>query len=1067
MDTLKFWQPHQAVLDPLKRSQTTRKHERTKISKDIAIQTKVQLIANGNLNQPLFHPNGSQFFKLYNFNFWQYIDQYVHWDNLIPPSDLIEAAHTNSVFIYGTLFFNWSDSFRDQLRLLEWLQEDEVGSGTFFFARQLVDMAHYYGFDGYFINQETTGPLLQGKGNLMRQFILYAKDYSEKHGRTIRFAWYDAMANDGLRHHYDEVNAFNDDFIKPSAEGTLPADDFFINFNWNREKNTQTAQHMTTMGRNPFDAYTGFELQQNSYNTTINYDALLDSEGLPILSIGLFAADSILGLATDGADFQKQEERFWVSGSNHWKPLNQLTSLKINISGKTFSSAFNTGHGQDWYVNGLPQHIGEWNQRGMQSILPSWRWQVTGMNRGYQVGFNFEDAFNGGSSIELSGKATSERVQWYLFACELDLVENTMLNLVLKASTNVELALIMYSNGEDIYLPLELEVSDQWQAVSLVLNTYAGAKIDALHLEIRPLNNESFFVRLGEITIADSDIAPAAVNEIKWLQQNFVDGRHAEGVIQVCHPQPEEVAYYEVYQAKADGWQLVNASRNQAIRLPRLTRDLEQSGYHQRIAVVAVGYNSQRSLAFENILEWPLLVDQMTDAVIPETNLMPQAFVVACSHEEQAERAQNCLNGTMAGVSDKWVSLAPDPNYLIIGFEQAQTVQRMVFDHAGVGGESVDDGRMNTKDFDVYYTNDLDDGWQLALEVRGNRQHQTDHLLEEAVTAKYWRLDILSSHNGSPWGGVRLYNWKMFSSDVQGIENLALSQVKRLNNYLLFMGLPKGITIQLYKDLTDAKPLLIHPTDGAPFALIPFKDKNVYYEIVDVNGSVSNRVKVTESLNDFDIELVPPKYPVMPFEDGALIVRFNDLSLGELQLPLNHPSVEIHTLKTNHASIYWLGRLVDERFTIFETDAVEKIDVKRDPRRHYYVGETFDAMDGSLDVGFGEVALTRPDVTVEGFATTESGEHEMTVHFMGKQLAITYWVYDHKMTVNKEKLEQKISEIHAFLLRIDAENDVVTELRQAVERTHNQISNAQFSQQEIDGFWLRLNDLLEKVKDKD
>ena len=38
----------------------------------------------------------------------------------------------------------------------ETLKEDSEGSKTFPIARKLAELAKYYGFDGYFINQETT-----------------------------------------------------------------------------------------------------------------------------------------------------------------------------------------------------------------------------------------------------------------------------------------------------------------------------------------------------------------------------------------------------------------------------------------------------------------------------------------------------------------------------------------------------------------------------------------------------------------------------------------------------------------------------------------------------------------------------------------------------------------------------------------------------------------------------------------------------------------------------------------------------------------------------------------------
>ncbi len=76
----------------------------------------------------------------------------VFWEGLVPTPDVIDAGHRNGVPVYGTLFFNWSNSIADQERFAEALKQD--ADGSFPIARKLVDMAKYYGYDGYFINQE-------------------------------------------------------------------------------------------------------------------------------------------------------------------------------------------------------------------------------------------------------------------------------------------------------------------------------------------------------------------------------------------------------------------------------------------------------------------------------------------------------------------------------------------------------------------------------------------------------------------------------------------------------------------------------------------------------------------------------------------------------------------------------------------------------------------------------------------------------------------------------------------------------------------------------------------------
>ena len=98
--------------------------------------------------------------SIYTFTYWQYLEESVYWGgigsiNIVPPTgEMIDNAHRNGVPIQGTVFFpplvyggNYS-----------WVQTflTKVGD-TFPAADKLIEMAEYYGFDGWFINQETEG----------------------------------------------------------------------------------------------------------------------------------------------------------------------------------------------------------------------------------------------------------------------------------------------------------------------------------------------------------------------------------------------------------------------------------------------------------------------------------------------------------------------------------------------------------------------------------------------------------------------------------------------------------------------------------------------------------------------------------------------------------------------------------------------------------------------------------------------------------------------------------------------------------------------------------------------
>ncbi|MGU7934849.1 endo-beta-N-acetylglucosaminidase, partial [Streptococcus suis] len=144
---------------------------------------KVEALSNTNSKAKDHASVGGEEFKAYAFDYWQYIDSMVFWEGLIPSPDVIDAGHRNGVPVLGTIFYNWSSSIEDQEKFVASMRQDPDGS--FPVARKLVDMAKYYGFDGYFINQETTGSMVQPLGETMRNFMLYTKEYAESIGYPI------------------------------------------------------------------------------------------------------------------------------------------------------------------------------------------------------------------------------------------------------------------------------------------------------------------------------------------------------------------------------------------------------------------------------------------------------------------------------------------------------------------------------------------------------------------------------------------------------------------------------------------------------------------------------------------------------------------------------------------------------------------------------------------------------------------------------------------------------------------------------------------------------------------
>lgn len=116
------------------------------------------------------------------------------------------------------------------------------------------------------------------------------------------------------------------------------------------------------------------------------------------------------------------EARFWTNAQNNpaditdrdqtypnpWPGLANAIQERSTIQSKPFVTAFSTGLGKHRFVNGEKRGTQDWYHRGMQNILPTWRWWVeTTSSDKLTFSLNWDDAYNFGTSVVVSGKLTA------------------------------------------------------------------------------------------------------------------------------------------------------------------------------------------------------------------------------------------------------------------------------------------------------------------------------------------------------------------------------------------------------------------------------------------------------------------------------------------------------------------------------------------------------------------------------------------------------------------------------------------------------------------------------------
>ena len=211
-------------------------------------------------------------FSQYLFNFWQYTDYYGSWHGMpteevpeemykdergvndawqyrkfefglvnMPNPGYTNAAHKNGVLSIGCIFLP-----RTGLKHTVFLTQDEDGS--FPYADKLIEMCEYYGFDGYFINQEETIPA--GDVELYKGFMKQMRDAG------LYIQWYDSINNnDGTLIYENEFTDINAPFVYDQETDTQYSDSIFLNYWWNRGYNklATSEEYALSLGLNPLE----------------------------------------------------------------------------------------------------------------------------------------------------------------------------------------------------------------------------------------------------------------------------------------------------------------------------------------------------------------------------------------------------------------------------------------------------------------------------------------------------------------------------------------------------------------------------------------------------------------------------------------------------------------------------------------------------------------------------------------------------------------------------------------------------------------------------------------------
>ncbi len=594
--------------------------------------TKVMAVSIMNGSTSGNSPHGLNKMNANTFSYWQYVDLLVYWggssgEGLIvaPSADVVDAGHRNGVKVIGTIFMPQAAHGGK----MQWLEDllTRKEDGSYPVADKLIEVADVYGFDGWFMNQETEGtdeePLTADHAARMREFLSYYKEKAPE----LELIYYDSMTVDGKMDWQNALTEKNAAYLM-NEDGEAVADEMFLNFWWTTEKLAgeellkASAGLAKEKGIDPYDLYAGVDIQSNGYDTPVRWDLFENPEGGTYTSLGLYCPSWAYFSAGTVQDFWKQENKLWVNSKGdpsyeadvsgddtQWRGVSAYVVERTAVTELPFVTNFCMGNGYGFYKNGQLISMLDWNNRSVSDILPTYRYIIeNGEGNTLAADLDVGDAYYGGNSLILRGdvKEDTESVI-KLYSADLDAQEQMIFTTAAKVrGPEVALdAVLALDDGSEVILEGDKKVGEEWTVVSYDAASLAGKTIKTISYRIKAGEDANGLqLRLGNITMAGPEsFESASVSNVQVLDSEFdEDGMYAG--VRLVWESDVDSEYYEIYRMNQDGTKsFLGVSNTDSFYINTLPRTDETN--KSEFEVVPVNGLLEEGSGSAVVMDWP------------------------------------------------------------------------------------------------------------------------------------------------------------------------------------------------------------------------------------------------------------------------------------------------------------------------------------------------------------------------------------------------------------------------------------------------------------------------------
>ena len=480
------------------------------------------------------------------YSMWQYTNLFGSWNHGVfqAPAAWVDAAHRNGTDIMsGIKFFeSWTPGSGDGEYSALITKKDS--KGNFLYVKPLINCLMYFGADGINYNWEDNSWSDEDITAFHKQ--LY-KEAAAQGFTNFHAGLYTANSScsagnvDQLLGSKENGQTFDlmlnyagGDFSYAIGSSAMAAEasigtteDLYtgvwivgMDRRWTSLNESDAAKRcgVCLWGEHGQSRFMSYNAGGDAYEFQGNYQRLLERA----FSGGFRNPIHRPAVSNTGNNWEQQGDKLPLStfaGLATWIP--ERSTIKGNFP---FATHFTLGNGERYYYKGKKTH-GGWYNMGGQDIVPTYRWLVLksgtdNVDMDLAVNYVHNDAYVGGSAIELSGKAVSTGTDIVLYKTSLKAGKGAYAKVAVKTGkegtnpTNLYL-ILQKKGGAWVEVPVGNTIGKTWEEMHLDLTSVAeGDVIERIGFRVKG-NDNNYKLLVGKLELNDkSTVAPANVKDL-------------------------------------------------------------------------------------------------------------------------------------------------------------------------------------------------------------------------------------------------------------------------------------------------------------------------------------------------------------------------------------------------------------------------------------------------------------------------------------------------------------------------------------------------------------------------